>query len=455
MRNLRSLPTTVKSLPAALAAVTLAVALSGCGQDLTFPSYSADVKYGLRTDPLLVGLPNALGNERWEPDLPGQLPLLKITDLLDPHNPFFKQREQFAPALAASGKGSTEVLRDPLMIPAATRDKLESLLVELFGTPAQPIVRALDEETKKVVPLDAETKKTLKLDDETLAEGSRLYRVHCVHCHGVAGDGRGPTARWINPHPRDFRQGVFKFQSVDQTSGARLPPRRVDLLRTLRHGLEGSAMPSFALLSAHDHEALASYVIHLSLRGKAEFDTMKTAFKFVGATGTLEPSDDYPDALEFTRGIHMLNLKDWVTAQSQAIKVAPYPYKDTPEALKASLQRGRALFTGVAPKDATAEFKKQIEAAKCSTCHVDFGRQSLFRWDEWGTLARPNNFTVGVFRGGNRPVDIYYRIHSGINGSGMNIFGAVLPPERIWDLVNFVRYLSYPGMQQRFEIDVN
>lgn len=455
MRNLRSLPTLVKTLLAALGAMSLALVLSGCGQDIIFPPYSAEVKYGLRTDPLLVGLPNALGNERWEPDVPGQLPLLKIADLNDPRNPLYDRRAQLAPALATSGSGSTEILRDPMMIPAATRDKMEALLVEMFGTPAQPIVRAIDEDTQKVVPLDATTKQTLKLDDETLAEGSRLYRVHCVHCHGVPGDGRGPTSRWINPHPRDFRQGIFKFQSVDQSSGTRLPPRRADLLRTLRQGLEGSAMPSFALLSDHDHQALVSYVIHLSLRGKAEFDTMKSAFKYVGATGTLEPNDEYPDPLVYTRGIQTVNLRDWVTAQSQPIKVEPYPYKDTREALEASLKRGRALFTGIAPKDATPELKKQIEAAKCSTCHVDFGRQSLFRWDEWGTLARPNNFTVGVFRGGNRPVDIYYRVHSGINGSGMNIFGAVLPPDRIWDLVNFVRYMSYPGMKQQFNIDVN
>jgi hypothetical protein len=40
-----------------------------------------------------------------------------------------------------------------------------------------------------------------------------LYRRHCAHCHGISGDGRGPTAMILNPYPRDYRPGVFKFKS--------------------------------------------------------------------------------------------------------------------------------------------------------------------------------------------------------------------------------------------------
>ena len=28
---------------------------------------------------------------------------------------------------------------------------------------------------------------------------SGLYRRHCAHCHGVSGDGHGPTAQFLNP----------------------------------------------------------------------------------------------------------------------------------------------------------------------------------------------------------------------------------------------------------------
>ena len=142
---------------------------------------------------------------------------------------------------------------------------MDKALESHFGTPANPTVKLEDTEAIKM----------LKLDDATLAKGSAAYRIHCIHCHGVPGDGRGPTARWINPHPRDFRQGIFKFQSVDQVQGGtQRPPLRSDLMRTLRSGIEGTAMPTFNLLKDAELESLISYVIHLSLRGSAERTTL-------------------------------------------------------------------------------------------------------------------------------------------------------------------------------------
>ena len=58
------------------------------------------------------------------------------------------------------------------------------------------------------------------------------------------------------------------------------------------------------------------------------------------------------------------------------------------------------------------------------------------------------DLTRAVYRGGRRPLDFYYRIHSGINGSGMLKQGKNLTPEQIWDVVNFVRALPYPEMRK-------
>src|SRR5262249_13951986 len=111
----------------------------------------------------------------------------------------------------------------------------------------------------------------LRLEAAVLYKGSDLYRRHCMHCHGVSGDGRGPTAPWVHPHPRDYRAGKFKFISSGKPASGGAKPRRADLIRTLSKGIEGTSMPAFALLPEEDLEDLVSYVIHLSLRGEVEF----------------------------------------------------------------------------------------------------------------------------------------------------------------------------------------
>jgi mono/diheme cytochrome c family protein len=423
--------------------------LGGCEQ-----AYSPALRYQVRKDPVVMVPGGQLADERIDPDRPGQLPLLTVSGIFDPRNPLFAKREDIE---------NKEKLRDPTTMPAADRQKLESTLEELFGTPAHPKVRNYDDATKKVVDLTPEAQQTLKLDAATLEKGSGLYRIHCVHCHGVPGDGRGPTAQWVNPHPRDFRQGLFKFQSVDQTKQgmAGSPPRRADLLHTLEYGLEGSAMPAFTLLTNAERETLVSYVIHLSLRGHAEYETIRGAFDRDNKTNTLavRPTEEGPpeDLAAYLGFMQARNVGRWLESQkpANAIHVPPYPYDiGNIEELRKSAERGQQMFIGKANPDAGADLQKWVKAANCVSCHTTYGRQSTFRWDDWATLAKPNNLTVGVYRGGRRPIDFYYRIHSGINGSGMANFGSSLPPQAIWDLVNFVRTLPYPAMRPELALNI-
>jgi mono/diheme cytochrome c family protein len=99
-----------------------------------------------------------------------------------------------------------------------------------------------------------------------LKTGRNLYMQHCIHCHGVTGDGNGPTAKFLNPRPRDYRQGKFKFTST--ISG--LKPSRDDLRRILQQGVAGTSMPSFVLLKDDELSALVEYVRWLSIRGEYE-----------------------------------------------------------------------------------------------------------------------------------------------------------------------------------------
>src|SRR6185369_2763898 len=80
--------------------------------------------------------------------------------------------------------------------------ELEKLLEPVFGTPREPLVN---------VPECKAELDSLKLDAETLARGSQHFLAQCAHCHGKEGNGLGKSAEFLNPKPRDFRQGKFKF----------------------------------------------------------------------------------------------------------------------------------------------------------------------------------------------------------------------------------------------------
>ena len=55
----------------------------------------------------------------------------------------------------------------------------------------------------------------------------------------------------------------------------------------------------------------------------------------------------------------------------------------------------------------------------------------------------PRNLRHGIYRGGRRPLDLYYRIHAGINGAPMPAAKGTISPEDIWHIVNYVRSLPY------------
>ena len=396
-----------KSLLLAMLPMVLLLGVAGCDD-----GYSDAVVYGVRTDPMkaVVG-----GLEPIQPDRPGQLPMLKIMDLENEQNPFYASNKENS--LVDTGK-----FIDPMMASSADREQIRKALDELFGTPASPKVGKIDDDSRKL----------LHLKDDTLAKGSKLYRLHCVHCHGVTGDGRGPTARWVNPHPRDYRQGRFKFQSINAANDDKTKtPHRDDLMRVLEHGIEGTAMPSFVLLPTDDREALVSYVIHLSMRGQTEFETFKESFEYKKADKSLRLKQSGSIKVLVDDWYNSYVLKSWVDSQKKEnqIPIPPFPFDpNDADLFKESVLRGKEIFTNP-PK------KYNVGNNACLTCHIDFGRRSKFKEDIWGTFSKPNNLIQGVFRGGRRPIDLYRRIHSGIDPSGMIAFGGLLPLTVNFDIV--------------------
>jgi hypothetical protein len=124
-------------------------------------------------------------------------------------------------------------------IPPEQQQTLANVLEALYGTPDEPFV--LPE-----TGLDMRRIRTAAgpVRSDQFGRETGLYRRHCGHCHGTTGDGMGPTAMVLNPYPRDYRQGKFKFKSTERAA----KPTEYDLERIVREGVPGTAMPSFALL---------------------------------------------------------------------------------------------------------------------------------------------------------------------------------------------------------------
>ena len=115
---------------------------------------------------------------------------------------------------------------------------------------APPTPAALDAEL--VAARDAPAAAT----PEMLERGTAVYKRLCAICHGETGNGLGPLAEPLDPKPRDFTAGKFKFRTTLPAS----IPTDLDIYGTITKGIPGTSMPSFAALPKEDRWALTHYV---------------------------------------------------------------------------------------------------------------------------------------------------------------------------------------------------
>lgn len=348
--------------------------------------------------------------------------------------------------LNTEGRDLAELIPDQ----AQRQQRLQAVrqaLSELFGTPDAPRVPS-------GVGLDLAKVRAAAGPVGGEADGTQrgLFRRHCVGCHGLAGDGAGPAAGSLDPYPRDYRLGIFKYTST--SDGAK--PCRDDLERTLLRGIPGTAMPSFAQLRQGEIAALVEYVKYLSIRGQTE----TALLELVVDDGAPLPLDAQLVLDEAVRPAAEL----WEAPERLGLIVQPpaRPAVDAPEALAASIARGRQMYLR--------------DAGQCVRCHGlegDGSGQERELYDEWNKpkrgptpeetarrasrfalplqRIRPRNFREGVFRGGNAPRDLYWRICVGIKGTPMPAAGpsrastGAFTYEEIWPLVDYVRSLAGSG----------
>ena len=104
--------------------------------------------------------------------------------------------------------------------------------------------------------------------------------------------------------------------------------------------------------------------------------------------------------------------------------------------LKSGEQRAQEASTAAMSPDELAEYRAQTAWLE-KFGHVLDGDALKPR------TIPPRNLRQGIYRGGRRPLDLYYRIHAGINGAPMPAAKGTVPPEEIWHIVNYIRSLPY------------
>jgi mono/diheme cytochrome c family protein len=381
-----------------------------------------------------------------------------------------------APAAPEFHLNMVQMTSDATPTPEAYQQDIANVLDAMFGTPDKPFAlpeTGLDNRKLQMAAGPAWSDKA--------GANYGLYRKHCVHCHGISGDGRGPTALFLNPYPRDYRQGVYKFKSTYTAA----KPTNEDLHRVLVNGVPGTAMPSFSLLPEAEVDALVEYVKYLSYRGQMETALTNFAFNDLGeeeiegedgeTTTRLIPLNPAEDSEQATIVKELLTeiVDDWAAANEQIIvpteEEIPADNR-TPEQIAESVAKGRELFFGV--------------RANCVKCHgptgLGDGQQDDFdNWNKANKLfldsvaadpehemardrakvaatlfpvrnAIPRNLRFGVYRGGNRRIDIFWKIYAGIPGTPMPGSGPASPgaqgtltePE-MWQIVDYVLSLPY------------
>ena len=431
----------------------LALTILGCAKPSPDPvrPVAAEPVFPVRADWMVVSTPKATPSGWY---VPGRPPLGFLDE---PAGSQTGDAALLGPEVTAGAILNTKTFKhfeeDP-------RPLIQKGLDSLFGTPAEPRIgpgaaefdrrvtamqaeidakndpdekASLKEDLKalegvrKAWPGVEQAVTDLKLDAATLQTGGTLYRNYCQQCHGLTGDGNGPGGKYLQPLPRDYRAGVFKFLT-SEPSDAGTKPRRSDLARTIRNGLDGSAMPSFAGLKWEEIDALTSYVIFLSVRGESEFQLMKVA-------ADKRKADDFvPSEAEKTMFVAMdkiLNM--WQRSDAQPFEMQPDPYTTDEERLVAAARGHRIFLDGT--------------QGGCTACHLNYGRNALFQFDAWGGITRPRNLFQGTYRVSKSPEDLYARLYCGIPGVGMPSHKHLLPTaaekengqSRLWDLVHFVR----------------
>jgi cytochrome c oxidase cbb3-type subunit 2 len=228
--------------------------------------------------------------------------------------------------------------------------------------------------------------------DDQVARGQRVYERRCVGCHGEKGDGNGPAATFLDPRPRNFTVGSFKFRTTPSGS----LPTDGDLYRTITRGVRWTAMPTWHELPEKDRISVTAFIKTLSSR--------------------------------------------WKDEKPEPPIVIGDPPKPTPELLA----QGKELYTKAKC------FQCHGDSGKGD------GPSAAELVDDLKFKIRPADFTRGQFKGGSDVRDIFRTMTTGLDGTPMPSFSDSMKDEERWAISYYVLSFSAfndPLTGQKLKLD--
>lgn len=215
--------------------------------------------------------------------------------------------------------------------------------------------------------------------------GRALYIRYCIFCHGPEGDGRGESAPYLDPKPRDFTKALFKCRSTP--SGTL--PLDSDLYNTISRGIHASGMPSWKPLLPQERADLVAFI-----------KTFSSAFQ-----------EEKPGT--------------------------PVAIPPEPPSSAQSINRGAALFQSMNCWSCHGKDGR------------GHGPSAASLTDDRGYAIVPFDFTSGrQFKCGDSDQDMFRVLVTGLDGTPMPSFESAMTADQRWDVVHYIRTLNNPKQNE-------
>ncbi|HEU4764664.1 MAG TPA: c-type cytochrome, partial [Candidatus Eisenbacteria bacterium] len=183
----------------------------------------------------------------------------------------------------------------------------------------------------------------LKPTPELVNQGKQLYAINCASCHGTNGKGDGPASSALNPKPRDFTSGYWRYGG----GVARI-------VQTITNGSPGTAMAPFPGIPIQDRFALAQYV------------------------RTFNPSKQEADKPEDLAWLDQFGggAKKDTTGGGGTVAAGPAPGDTIPiaRAMQLIAERPAQAVPAMAGAPADSSEGGMLYAARCASCHGAWGQ---------------------------------------------------------------------------------